>query len=108
MLNEDNIIDWRSTGRRKARKSLYLAYKDYACNECGVTSIEPPKDAPKWFDEIWPTENRNLTCPLQANHLTKDLTVNDESYVEWLCPTCHKKKDSATGIGETTIEESYW
>jgi hypothetical protein len=108
MKNEDNILDWRSTGRRKARRALYASFQEYKCFDCGKSTVEPPKDAPTWFDEIWPEEERVLTSQLQANHLTKDLKVNTEEYLEWLCPSCHKIKDSKTGVGETTIDESYW
>ena len=54
MKDESKIIDWRSTGRRKARKALYLSYQEFKCEECGATNVEAPKDAPYLFDEIWP------------------------------------------------------
>ena len=108
MRDEDKILDWRSTGRRKARRVLYHAFVEYKCADCGKTTKEPPKDAPSHFNEIWPEENRVLSSQLQANHLTKDLTINTEDMVEWLCPSCHKLKDSQTEKGETTITETYW
>lgn len=108
MKDEDKILDWRSTGRRKLRRALYHARVDYKCIDCGVTSIEPPKDAPKWFDEIWPEENRVLDYQLQADHETKDLRINDVEYGNWRCNPCHKKHDRTTGVGESTVRKHYF
>jgi hypothetical protein len=117
MKNEDKIKDWRSTGRRKARKELFNSYVEYSCvgyirdgirNQCGKTVIEPPKDAPPWFDEIWPEENRVLVAQLQADHETKDVTVNDVSFLNWRCPSCHKLQDSQTDKGVETVKIDYW
>jgi len=108
MKNEDNIVDWRSTGRRKARRELFTSYTEYKCSSCSKSTKEPPKDAPTWFEEIWPEENRTLLSQLQANHLTKDVTINTIDFLEWLCPSCHKIKDSKTEVGKTTVDESYW
>lgn len=108
-LDESKIKDWRSTGRRKARRTLYRAYVIYKCNYpgCGVTTKEPPSDAPAWFDEVWPKDKRELDYPLQANHKTKDLTQNDESVLEWLCAPHHKLVDSQTEIGVSTMRGRY-
>lgn len=108
-LDESKIKDWRSTGRRKGRRVLYKARVEYCCAfpGCGVTTIEPPSDAPVFFDEIWPTHLRVLTYPLQVNHITKDLTQNEESVLEWLCAPHHKLRDSQTGVGESTMDEAY-
>lgn len=119
--NEDNILDWRSTGRRKARRALFAAYVPYKCAgyimeavgeeiviPCGKTSKEPPKDAPTWFEEIWPKEKRVLT-QLQADHETKDVTQNDIEHLNWRCPTCHKFQDQKTDKGErTTTKAKQW
>lgn len=106
--DESKILDWRSTGRRKARRSLYRAKEPYKCADCGVTSMEPPKDAPAGFDEIWPEENRVLDYPLQADHETKDYQNNEPENLNWRCVPCHKKHDSLTGKGESTINTNYW
>lgn len=108
-LDESKILDWRSTGRRKARRVLYRSYTVYKCNYpgCGLTSTEPPSDAPKHFEEIWPSENRVLDYPLQANHKTKDLTQNDESVLEWLCAPHHKLIDSQSAKGVSTMRRRY-
>lgn len=99
-----NVDDWRSTGRRRARRTLYRARRPYSCESCGLTVTIPPKDAPTYFDEIWPEEDRVLNSQLQANHKTKELTDNSEESIEWLCPSCHKIKDSQTEKGISTEE----
>ena len=108
MKNEDNIVDWRSTGRRKARRVLYASYQNYECADCQKTTTSPPKDAPTWFEDIWPEEGRVLQSQLQANHISKDLTNNSEEFLEWLCPSCHKIKDSKTAKGVATVAEEFW
>lgn len=105
MKNDDAIQDWRSTGRRKARAELYKSYEMYKCADCGVTVKEPPKDAPVWFDEIWPEEKRDLDSQLQADHESKDLTQNDIQLLNWRCASCHKKQDNLTEKGIATVTE---
>lgn len=114
--NDERIIDWRSTGRRKARRALFNAYEPFSCvgynkdgvhHLCGKTSKEPPKDAPVWFDEIWPLENRVLDYSLQADHLTKDLTENDVAFLGWRCASCHRLSDAQTLKGETTVRTQF-
>lgn len=116
MKDESKIKDWRSTGRRKARKVLFESYRPFVCvgyilngtqYHCGKTTIEPPKDAPSWFDEIWPEENRVLS-QLQADHESKDVTSNDEEFLNWRCPSCHKKQDQQTEKGQATVTIDYW
>ncbi len=75
---------------------------------CGKTSIEPPKDAPRYFEEIWPEENRVLKNSLQADHESKDLEANDIQYVNWRCSSCHKLQDNETEKGEATVANSMW
>lgn len=106
--NDDSIIDWRSTGRRKARKELFNSYVDFKCVDCNKTSLVPPKDRPPWFDEIWPEENRVLTYSLQADHETKDLTTNVVEFLAWRCSPCHKAHDKQTEKGESTVVEDYF
>ena len=101
--NKGEIQDIRSTGRRRARRSLFNSRVDFCCVDCKRTSKEPPKDAPKWFEEIWPEENRVLDYSLQADHLTKDLYENFEEDLVWRCARCHKESDSQTAKGESTI-----
>lgn len=102
------IKDWRSTGRRKARRALFVARIPFKCIDCGVTSREPPKDAPSWFDEIWPDENRRLDYSLQADHETKDLRNNEIENLNWRCQPCHKVHDGQTDKGVSTVEVDYW
>lgn len=112
---DGKVEDWRSTGRRRARGVLFHERVDYACvgyNDpttsvlvpCSKTSLAPPKDAPKWFEELWPEQNRCLSSPLQADHLDKDVTHNSIENVVWRCPSCHKLQDQQTGKG--TAQES--
>jgi hypothetical protein len=102
MKDESRIKDWRSTGRRKARKELYANYVPFKCVDCGVTSKFPPMDAPMWFEEIWPEERRELDYSLQADHETKDVTNNDINELAWRCAGCHKLHDNKTAKGEST------
>ena len=104
MKDESGIKDWRSTGRLKARKELFANYVPFACIDCGRTSKFPPKDAPKWFEELWPEENRVLDYSLQADHETKDLQNNDVNELAWRCAPCHKEHDNKTAKGESTKE----
>ena len=105
-------MDWRSTGRRKARKALFEAYIPFACTDCGVTNMEPPKDAPTWFDEIWPEDNRSLrndknsAYGLQADHISKDYTNNEVENLVWRCPSDHKRADAKTekGVAQRAIK----
>lgn len=105
MKDEDKVIDWRSTGRRKARKELYVNYVPYECDTCKRSVKFPPKDAPLWFEEIWPEERRVLDSQLQAQHMTKDLTQNSVQFLKWLCPSCHKLEDSKTEKGVSVIDQ---
>lgn len=106
MVSNKDVKDIRSTGRRRARRALFESYKLYKCVDCGITTTEPPKDAPGWFDELWPQENRRLKSQLQADHETKDLTINDEAFLNWRCPSCHKIQDNKTDKGEATKDTS--
>ena len=80
--------------------------------DCGKTNVEPPKDAPIWFEEIWPEENRvlrndkNSAYGLQADHLSKDYQNNEIENIVWRDPSCHKKADLRTkkGVAQRTIK----
>ena len=106
--DESKIKDWRSTGRRKARRVLYNAYVPYKCVHCGKTTIEPPKDAPKHFDDIWPTEARVLIDQLQADHESKDYQNNELDYINWKCRKCHRADDRKTEKGVAQRSVNYW
>lgn len=104
MARDELIIDWRSTGRRKGRRELFKARVDFCCVDCGKTTKTPPKDAPIYFDEIWPYENRSLNPQsLQCDHEDKDYTNNNIENINWRCSSCHKKRDQQTKKGESTI-----
>jgi len=108
--NDGQVQDWRSTGRRRARGILFDSRVDYACvgfNDptthllvpCERTSMAPPKDAPRWFQDIWPEQNRCISSQLQADHLDKDVTHNTIENLVWRCPSCHKIQDQQTEKG---------
>ena len=112
-----SMVDVRSTGRRRARKELYEARIPFRCvgytidgvlTTCGKTVKVPPKDAPEWFDEIWPEANRVLTNSLQADHESKDLEANDIQFLNWRCSSCHKLQDNETEKGVGTIDTDLW
>ena len=113
--DEDRIKDWRSTGRRKARRELYANYVPYRCvgyllpggsrYNCGKTTKEPPKDAPAWFSEIWPDNLRVLDVQLEADHESKDYRNNELDYINWKCKSCHRLDDNQTdkGVAQKTM-----
>lgn len=112
-----SMVDVRSTGRRRARKELFEARIDFKCagtiiggitTPCDKTVITPPKDAPEWFEEIWPTEKRVLKNSLQADHESKDLEANDIRFLNWRCSSCHKLQDNETEKGEATVDVDLW
>lgn len=107
--NEDRIIDWRSTGRRKARRELYANYVPYECTDCQISTTKPPMDAPKHFEEIWPEGNRTLESQLQADHEDKNVQNNDIRNLKWRCPSHHKLHDNLSEKGQSTVaKESYF
>jgi len=118
MKDESKILDWRSTGRRKGRRTLYNARTSYHCVgyrledgtriKCRKTSKEPPKDAPHFFEDIWPAENRVLDSQLQADHQDKNYRNNDLENLEWKCVSCHRIDDSKTEKGVAQVSISYW
>lgn len=113
MSRDDLVKDWRSTGRRRARKALFDANAEFKCvgytdsngkyHSCGKTTTRPPKDAPTNFNELWPAENRVLSpFSLQADHESKDLRNNSIEDLAWRCASCHKESDKQTAKGEST------
>jgi hypothetical protein len=100
-----NVIDWRSTGRKRLRRALFDEEVPYECDVCGRSSIERPPDAPENFDDFWPDGKRVLEYSLQANHINKDVTDCDPANGQWLCALCHKYLDSQTGVGEIDSSE---
>jgi len=131
--DESRIKDWRSTGRRKGRRELYSHHVPYVCVgyitpegtqvKCGKTVLEPPKDAPKWFDEIWPedgeevlidgfmiTVRRCLTSQLEIDHETKDFTDNTLEHLNFRCSKHHKAADrqTARGVAQQTTKIDFW
>jgi hypothetical protein len=110
----NNILDWRSTGRKRGRRALYEIRRQFVCVgvealdiSCSKTTKRKPTDAPDWFEELWPKKNRVLT-QLQVDHLNKDFTDNDPSNLVWRCPSCHRLADNMTGVGESQIDDGGW
>ena len=100
MANDKDIIDWRSTGRRKARRVLFNSDTEFKCIDCGKTTFEKPKEIPSHFEDLWPDDNRVLTGrALQADHVDKDVTNNSVENLVWRCASCHKKADMQTDVG---------
>lgn len=113
---KNNIKDPRSTGRKRARRTLFNTKRLYACQICGITSRLRPPEAPNNFEEFWPLESglseatllkTTTKSALQANHINKNVLDNDPANLEWLCPPCHKKKDLTTSVGESVIENEF-
>lgn len=98
-------LDARSTGRKRGRAILFRQGVPYCCVDCGRTSKRLPPDAPA--NIMWPESNRVLDASLQVNHINKNILDNDPANLEWLCPSCHKKKDKQTDVGVSTIEDEY-
>lgn len=103
---DDQIEDWRSTGRRRARRVLFESMIEFKCCDCGVTTATRPKEAPPWFDDLWPEENRTAS-QLQADHVSKDVTLNDVDDLCWRCPSCHKLADIATEKGVSQVDDPH-
>lgn len=101
------IKDMRSTGRKRGRRALFDEHRPFKCEWCDRTSIEPPPDAPEWFDELWPEEKRVLNYSLQVNHENKDISDNDPANLQWMCQPCHKIKDTFLTEEEVRGEYGY-
>lgn len=113
-VNTNQVQDWRSTGRKRGRRILYETRREFKCIgvpelgvECGKTVVEPPPDAPSWFEDIWPEEMRVLTSTLQVDHLSKDYTDNDPANLEWACASCHRLSDNLTEPGVSKERTDY-
>jgi len=112
--NTNHVVDWRSTGRKRGRRTLFESRRSFECVgvvelsiSCGKTTKEPPPDAPPWFEEIWPEEKRDLT-QLQVDHENKDYTDNDPANLEWRCASCHRLHDNLTETGVSTTNEDWY
>lgn len=101
------IKDPRSTGRKRGRATLEREGFPYWCGStrdggvsddgCGRSPTDP--DAPGGF---YPG-----MAQLQVNHINKNVMDNDPVNLEWLCPSCHKEKDSKTDVGVSLKEDEH-
>lgn len=106
-MNE-HPLDPRSTGRKRGRAVLVAIERPYWCGSTqeGDVKVEhfgnvtvgcgrSPRvaDAPGGY---YPS-----MAELQVNHINKDILDNDPVNLQWLCVSCHKKKDSQTDKGES-------
>ena len=96
-------LDPRSTGRKRARKKLFHIRRPFKCVDCGRSPIELPVDCPKDIEIPGPRVN----IKLEANHINKNILDNDPANLEWLCSSCHKRKDQQTGKGESTVDDEF-
>lgn len=113
-VNTSNVVDWRSTGRKRGRRTLFETRREFKCVgwengngthfPCSKTTKEPPPDAPSWFDDIWPEDERVLS-QLQVDHENKDYTDNDPANLNWRCASCHRNADNVTERGVSRVED---
>ena len=96
--------DPRSTQRKRARQVLFKLGIDYICKDCGRSPKYLPRDAPQTLRLA--REYLRTVTGLQVNHINKDIMDNDPSNLEWLCPSCHKIKDSQTEKGVSVLEDN--
>ena len=97
--------DPRSTQRKRARKILFNAGRDYVCVDCGCSPKILPRDAPRTL-KLAPVGKRTVGS-LQADHENKNIMDNDLININWRCPSCHKNSDKRTGKGESTKGDEF-
>lgn len=98
-------LDPRSTQRKRARKILFRSGIDYVCVDCKCSPERLPPDAPRHLRLA--LVGKRTVSGLQANHINKVILDNDLVNLEWLCPSCHKKKDKQTKVGESLYEDEH-
>lgn len=111
--------DPRSTGRKRARKTLERIGRPYFCGSndegdlvsrvirlpsgrqatVGCGRSPSLQDAPGGY---YPS-----MAPLECNHINKKILDNDPVNLEWLCKSCHKDADSATVKGVSIVGDEY-
>jgi hypothetical protein len=102
----DEVLDPRSTGRKRGRKTLEREGFPYWCASTrdgdvnsryvrgllvGCGRSPSAEDAP---GGVYP----NMGA-LQVQHKNKNVMDNDPANLEWLCSSCHKVEDSQTEKG---------
>lgn len=100
MNNEksEGIRDARSTGRKRGRAVLIRLCESgdrtYSCEECGLVP-----------DKSYTESSRS--GGLDCNHKNKNWLDNDPANLEWLCRTCHYRKDRMTEKGVSSLEDEF-
>lgn len=97
--------DVRSTGRKRGRATLFRVGRPYECSFCHRAPARIPKEATISENPLNGTWEGMAT--LQVNHINKNLLDNDPANLEWLCPSCHKIKDSVTGVGVSIMGDEF-
>lgn len=100
MQNRDEVLDPRSTGRKRARKVLFETERPFKCERCGSVP-DGVSDAGEIIDVTKLDRSNNL----DANHKNKDWLDNDPANLEWLCRVCHRKSDRDDFDKEKYVDE---
>ena len=102
------VKDPRSTGRKRARRTLERTGRPYACEcvgncrrvDCGSNFTSDGKCGYR------PQGEQSRSNTLDANHKNKNWLDNDPANLEWLCRPCHRAIDRQTEKGVENLEFS--
>lgn len=103
-------VDARSTGRKRGRLTLIKTARPFYCEECGFGPHNFPETYPEKYrdnDLLAPVEKRSHVIKLECNHINKNILDCDPANLEWLCVSCHKKKDMQTEKGVSVIDDEF-
>lgn len=95
--------DPRSTGRKRARATLFRIRRPFWCVDCKRSPNKLPVSCPK---EIERSDDR-ADIQLEADHENKNILDNDPANLNWRCTSCHKLRDSTTAKGVSTVEDEF-
>lgn len=116
---KDEPLDPRSTGRRRGRRVLEDIGRPYWCGSTDDGDVKRESITKSDGTTVWigcgrsPTDENapggmypNMGT-LQVNHINKNILDNDPVNLEWLCPSCHKDKDSQTEAGVSVKQNEF-